>query len=257
MRPVFAAHRTEMLRTAAFLTAICAALPVTAIAQAALPPTPPTGAQTSQQASPSFATTAPVVTPAAQHQAQVSYQMGQLTVIAENSSLSAILREIAARTGMKITGSMPDQQVYGTYGPASPAHVIGQLLEGSGANMVLRENATGPVELVLSPMEGMPNSFAPVAPAYSPPPAQAYTPPAYQPAQTYSPARPAYPPQAQPQPVYTQPAPMPPAANAPAPDQATQPQPSVPQSPNGVPTPQQIYEELQRLQQQKAQPASH
>ena len=213
----------------------------------ALPPTPPTATTAVQSESSPIAPT-----PAPTRAAQISYQMGQLTVIAENSSLSAILSGIAAKTGMKVTGSVADQQVFGTYGPAAPASVLSRLLEGSGTNMVLRENAsTGPVELVLSPMQGMPDTFAPDSPAPRP-----YTPPsAYQPPPSYAqPSRPQY--SAPVQPAYSPPV----SINTPAPvqDQSSQPSPGMTQSPNGVPTPQQIYEQLQRLQQQRAQqpPAS-
>jgi hypothetical protein len=202
-------------------------------------------------------------------QAQVSYQMGQLTVIAENSSLDQILRDVGSKTGMKITGSVADQQVYGIYGPAAPAKVLGQLLEGSGANMILRENATsGPVELVLSPMQGLPSSNMPGTPvaqpsAYTPRPytPQPYAPRPYAPQSSYqpqnlpAPSRPAYVTQPQPQSQYSaQPQPV---SNLPAagtvPGQSSEPESGVPQSPNGVRTPQQIFEQLQRLQQQRPQ----
>jgi len=194
------------------------------------------------------------------HQAQVSYQLGQLTVLAENSSLDQILHGVASQTGMKITGSVADEHVYGTYGPAAPAKVLAQLLEGSGNNMILRESAANdPLELVLTPTQGMPSMSS--TPAYNP--QQYVSQPVYQPPQTFSPqpAPPQYP--AQPQQVYggpggvsqpvgtSQPAEI--SRPVPSADPQSQPQSSVPQSPNGVATPQQIFEQLQRLQQQKAQ----
>jgi hypothetical protein len=194
------------------------------------------------------------------HQAQVSYQMGQLTVLAENSSLNQILRDIAAKTGMKITGSIADQQVYGTYGPAAAAKVLAQLLEGSGNNMVLRESAANdPLELVLMPMQGTPGAFVPVGqPSYAAPVPQPSAPQAaYQAQQNYAPAQPQR--AAQPQQVYSGPGGASQPVNntqqaVPAANQTSQPAADVPQSPNGVRTPQQIFEQLQRLQQQKAQP---
>ncbi|HEY5055938.1 MAG TPA: hypothetical protein VII58_07245 [Acidobacteriaceae bacterium] len=202
---------------------------------------------------------APAAPPVAR-QAQVSYQMGQLTVITQNSSLEAILRDIAAKTGMKITGSIADERVYGTYGPAAPSSVLARLLDGSGNDMVLRESAAGPVELVLTPAQPMAAARAPYAPPaismpptppmqsrpqpnyYPPSPPQSYQPPPQQPPQYM----------AQPQPVYSQPSGM--GQPVSAPDEASPSGASMPQSPNGVRTPQQIYEQLQRLQQQKAQP---
>jgi hypothetical protein len=197
-------------------------------------------------------------------QAQVSYQMGQLLVITENSSLDQILREIARKTGMKITGSVADERVYGTYGPAAPAKVLSVLLDGSGNNMMLRENAASePVELVLTPMQGMPVS--PVqsiqtggtpSPVPSSSPALVYTPSASTPpaSQDVAPSPPPQQGYIAPQPGNSQP------GNEGQPgDGATAVQPSppdadVPQSPNGVHTPQQIFEQLRQLQQQKAQP---
>jgi hypothetical protein len=198
---------------------------------------------------------APAAASAPEHQAQVGYQLGQLTVIAENSSLNQILRDVAQKTGMKITGGVIDQRVYGTYGPASPSVVLGTLLQGSGANMILRMTAANePTELVLTPMQGRPTppslntSFS----AQPQPSAQRYPPeprPGFTPAQTFAPSAV--------RPQYVAP---PPEAVVPSASPVT-PQPGAPvsgdpQSPNGVPTPQQIYERLQQLQQQRAQPAN-
>lgn len=231
-----------------------------ALAQSRLPPTAPTAL------GPPAAASAPTELPAApasapEHPAQVGYQAGRLTVIAENSSLNQILREVAHQTGMKITGGVTDQRVYGTYGPASPSVVLGRLLEGSGANMMLRMTAANqPTELVLTPMQGRPTppsldtrAAVPQQPSIQTP--QPVYPGGQQPG--FVPAQGFAPPAARPQYV-TQPS-SPPAASA-APPPAAQPvSPAVtftPQSPNGVLTPQQIYEQLQRLQQQKAQPAT-
>jgi len=188
--------------------------------------------------------------------------MGHLTVITENSSLDAILREIASKTGMKITGPIADERVYGTYGPAAPSSVLASLLGGSGNDMVLRESAaTGPVELVLTPAQAMPASRA----QYTPPTVSApLTPsPQYRPQPNYYPPAPSQsyqpPPQQQPQYLSQPQLPDNPPSNVTQPASAfapeqTAPTGTMPQSPNGVPTPQQIYEQLQRLQQQRAQP---
>lgn len=219
--------------------ALYAALGGAAWAQSALPPTNPTSLPPS---SPTPPTSVPM------HQAQVSYQMGQLTVLAENSSLNQILREVARQTGMKIIGSIADQQVYGTYGPAAPAKVLGQLLEGTGVNMILRENAArDPVELVLMPTQGMPTFSS--QPVYSPLPYVS------QPPQSLSPPQYPVPTQVNGGQAGTM-QPPPPVAQTDttsAPDPQPQPASDVPQSSNGVRTPQQIFEELQRMERQKAQ----
>jgi hypothetical protein len=97
--------------------------------------------------------------------AEVTYANGLLTVAADNSSLNQILREIARQTGMKITGSVSDERVFGRYGPSAPAGVLASLLDGTGSNMLLRETASNvPAELVLTPREGGPTPPQPTAP---------------------------------------------------------------------------------------------
>jgi hypothetical protein len=226
-----------------------------AFAQSTLPPTNPTALAPPAAVSSS----APAAPSAPEHQAQVGYQLGQLTVIAENSSLNQILREVAQKTGMKITGGVIDQRVYGTYGPASPSVVLGTLLQGTGANMILRMTAANePTELVLTPMQGRPtppslNTSFSAQPQPSPQgPAQGYPPeprPGFTPVQTFAPSvvRPQY--------VAPPPGAVEPSASPVTPQQGN-PVSENPQSPNGVPTPQQIYERLQQLQQQRAQPAN-
>jgi hypothetical protein len=56
---------------------------------------------------------------------------------------------------MKITGGVADERVYGRYGPAAPAEVLATLLGGTNTNMILRESASNaPKELILTPREG-------------------------------------------------------------------------------------------------------
>ena len=150
--------------------------------------------------------------------AQVTYSKGKLFVSATNSSLNQILRDIARETGMKITGAVPDERVFGKYGPAAPAQVLAALLDGTGSNMLLLQaTAATPAELILTPRHGgptPPNPNASEAEEEMPPP----------------PARPQYAPATPPQTT----------APNPAATQPTQPK-----------TPQQIYEQLQRLRQQQ------
>jgi hypothetical protein len=162
-----------------------------------------------------FATVLQAQTP---HPARVTYTSGQLLVLADNSSLNQILHRIGHETGMKITGGVADERVFGQYGPASPAKVLGELLDGTGSNMLfMHATSAAPAELVLTPRHGGPTP--PNPDAYSEEPA----PP---------PVRPQYPI-------------SPPEENAPPA--------AAPQSPNAVKTPQQIYEQLQRMRQQQPQ----
>jgi hypothetical protein len=176
-----------------------------------------------------------------------------LTITADNSSLNQILRDISRVTGMTITGGVTDEHVFGTYGPADPSSVLTALLKGTGSNMLLvLDAARSPRELVLTPRQGgptppSPNSF------HSRDEDNEISPqgnnrlgrqPSVQP-----------PPQPQPQPQQQPQYPQTPAVNtdnpapaAPAANTTTQ------QSPNGVKTPQQIYEELMKMQQKPATP---
>lgn len=160
-----------------------------------------------------------------QHPARVTYANGQLFVSANNSSLNQILRDIARETGMKITGGVTDERVFGQYGPASPSKILGELLDGTGSNMLLLQATTAtPAELILTPRQGGPTPPNPNAVEEEPLP---------------PPVRPQYP-------IAT-----PPEANAPRNTSGP-----AQQSPNAPKTPQQIYEQLQRMrqQQQRQQP---
>jgi hypothetical protein len=93
------------------------------------------------------------------HRAEVSYSGGLIDVRANNSSLHQILRAISRQTGMTIVGGIADDRVFGNYGPDTPSAVLATLIDGTGTNMVLREgDATHPMELVLSPQSGTPSA---------------------------------------------------------------------------------------------------
>lgn len=81
---------------------------------------------------------------------------------ADNSSLNGILRAVAQCTGMKITGGVTDQRVYGNYGPAMPATVLATLLDGTETNVLLKETAQDqPAELILTPRTAGPTPPSP------------------------------------------------------------------------------------------------
>lgn len=153
--------------------------------------------------------------------ARVTYFDGKLTIVATNSSLNQILRDIAHQTGMKITGGVTDERVFGQYGPAAPSKVLGDLLDGTGTNMLLlHANGAAPAELVLTPRQG----------GATPPNPNAYR-------EEEPPPRPQYP--INPDPSTT---PRPAPANS-----------EGGRSPNDVKTPQQIYEQLERMRQLQQQ----
>lgn len=213
------------------------------LAQSTLPPTSPTAPPTVTATAQPVASVAAVP---ASHPAKVTYADGQLQVTADNSSLNQILREISRITGMKITGGVDDQRVFGVYGPAAPAQILGDLIQGTGSNMLLRETATAaPSELILTPREGIVTPPNPNAPGFEgrdssdqsqqAPVPQPVAPPVHR--VEYPPGLP---------------------GRGPVMDEGVQPpaQPtptdSGPASPGGPLSPEQIYRQLQQLQ--KAQP---
>jgi hypothetical protein len=198
-------------------------LPATAPTAAPTPPLTPSTPLTPSQEQPK--------------RAQVTLAKGILSVTADNSSLNQILRQISHETGIKITGGVMDERVFGHYGPAAPDQILADLLDGTGSNMLLvARDGTTPAELILTPRQGGP----------TPPNPNAQT-------DDNSDSEQAQPAQEAPPPsTFEAPSPRnrtaPPITPA-APDSAAPADTSQPDSPNGVKTPQQIYEQLQRLRQ--------
>lgn len=100
--------------------------------------------------------TAPTVREIEEQPANVQYADGQIAVVADNSSLSEIIRDVARRAGMAVKGSVVDERVFGTYGPAAPAEVLTQLLKGTDSNMMVLAGASHVPELILTPKQGGP-----------------------------------------------------------------------------------------------------
>jgi hypothetical protein len=187
--------------------------------------------------SPSEAVAAPAAVPDSMLQqpasrAQVKVSNGMLSVQAENSNLSQVLRDIGSATGMKVEGLGRDERVFGHYGPAPPRDVLTALLDGAGYNVLMVGDVAGgaPKQLILSQRKGSANTAAP------PPDPNA------QPASEDEDVEPDAPPDQE--------------GPAPAPEEVTPP----PTAPEGeVRTPQQLLEQLQRLHQDQppnqAQPA--
>jgi hypothetical protein len=209
-------------------------------ASSTLPATQPT----TTPATPNTEPPAPPPTPAQlpPHHAQVTYTGGALFVLASNSSLNQILREISHETGIKISGGVTDERVFGQYGPDTPEQILSALLDGTGSNMLLVQgDGNTPAELVLTPRQGGP----------SPPNPNAHRFDEGAENRTISNVEPSEPqPAPQPAPDQSQPVVAPVTSAAPADS-------SQPQSPNGVKTPQQIYDQLQSIRQQQQQPAAN
>jgi hypothetical protein len=85
----------------------------------------------------------------------VVYVRGKLEVNADDSSLNQILREIANQTGMTIRGRLAEERVFGRYGPAAPVEILLRLLDGTGCNVLLVTTPAGvPRELIVTPRQG-------------------------------------------------------------------------------------------------------
>jgi hypothetical protein len=79
---------------------------------------------------------------------QVSFQNGQLTISAQNSTLGDILKAVRAQTGATIDlpGTAPER-VVGHFGPGAPRDVLASLLNGSHFNYLLLGSPTDPAAL--------------------------------------------------------------------------------------------------------------
>ncbi len=69
--------------------------------------------------------------------ANVVWDSHGLLVVASNSSLKQILKDISVDTGTKIEGINQDERIFGTYGPGPARDVISQLLDGSNYDVLM------------------------------------------------------------------------------------------------------------------------
>jgi hypothetical protein len=210
---------------------------------ATLPATAPTA---TEPANPT-----PAQSPA--NRAKVTYVDHQLAITADNSSLNQILHDVSQLAGVTITGGVADERVFGNYGPDNPLQVLNQLLDGTNCNVLFIAATTDErAQLILTPRNGAP----------TPPNPNAVRPDENADADDQA-VNPPEPPPIEPEP---RPALAPNAGTAsgaaPAPQNGaqngTQASPANPgdsgdQNPNGVRTPQQIYDQLMKLRQQQQQ----
>jgi len=266
----------------ATLAAAILALAAATIHAQALPANPPTALPSpANQISPISATSDAAATNRP-HRAVVTYAAGLIDVHADNSSLNQILRSIARLTGMTITGGVADERVFGNYGPAEPSTILATLLGGTGSNIILRESTTtAPSELILTPRNGGATPPSPTAAIYNdapeelpqPPTSAAATPPqptsangpvTVQPMNNVngsstntSPTASTYP-TTNSVPIDTIPQPSTTPSSSGIVDAPNPPPPgtTTSTSPNGIATPEQIYQQLKALQQQQQQQAT-
>jgi hypothetical protein len=151
--------------------------------------------------------------------AQIAFANGNLSIHANNSSLAAILHQVASDSGMKIEGLGSDERVFGNFGPGAPRDVLADLLVGTAYNQVLLGDLSNgaPRELILTPARGGITAPSPAAQANANANANADD--------------------NEPEAVETPPPPPP----------SEQPAGSTQQPPPGVRTPQQLFEQLQQM----------
>jgi len=195
-----------------------------------------TGTQTNPQT-----TTPPPAAPAGAEQRppnppRVSYMGGLLTVAAENSTLSDILKTVGNVTHATLEGTQPAaERVFGQFGPGAPRQVLNSLLSGTRYDFILvgAVDDPGSVERIMLSPKG-------TAPAVRGNSGQM----ARQNAPTPNPDEDQQDNDLAGQPEIQQP---------PPPVPSEQVQPSVPQQQQQVKTPEQLLQELQRLRQQQQQ----
>ncbi len=86
-------------------------------------------------------------------EAQIVFSGDTLSIRADNSSLTAILHQVAGKSGMQIEGLGGDERVFGTFGPGAPRDVLADLLNGTAYNVVLLGDLSNgaPRQLILTP----------------------------------------------------------------------------------------------------------
>jgi hypothetical protein len=109
---------------------------------------------------------------------QVSYQNGLLTIVAQNSTLGDILREVHRTTGAAIdVPANATERVVTKIGPGPAREVLATLLNGSTFNYVMVGSASDPSSLATVMLTGRPaGAGGETAANVNQPPPQPYTP---------------------------------------------------------------------------------
>jgi hypothetical protein len=185
---------------------------------------------------------------------QVSYNNGQLTIVAQNATLSQVLRAVQSQTGtaIEMPSGASSERVVGQLGPGQPRDVLSSLLNGTKFNYIILgvTDNPGAVQKVIltTPKTASTVNTAQnnAAPPDEPQDEESYNEPEPQPQAPPPPV----PPQMRHRPV------MP--GRTPESFNPQQPQPAPDNSGdnsqlNGTKTPEQLLQELQQMQQQQQQ----
>ncbi len=190
--------------------------------------------------------------------AQVTYNNGQLTIVAQNATLSQVLRSVQSLTGASIEmpAGVSSVRVVGQLGPGQPRDVLNALLNGSKFNYIILgvTGDPGAVQKVilttLKPAAAVNTAQNNVAP----PPEEPQEEENYGEAEPQPPSQTPVPPQFRHRPN-NMPGRMPGAFNPQQPQQQVQPMSdnNGDTQPEGVKTPEQLLQELQQMQLQQQQ----
>jgi hypothetical protein len=105
---------------------------------------------------------------------EVSYRDGQLTIVAQNSTLADILRAVRARTHASVdVPPSATERVVSHFGPGPAREVLAELLNGSHFNYLLLGSAADPAVLdrvILTPKAPSAAETASEVPVHSPQP---------------------------------------------------------------------------------------
>lgn len=193
---------------------------------------------------------------------QVRYQQGQLTIVANNSTLGDVLNAVRAQTGanIELPAGFGGERVMARLGPGPASDVLASLLQGSKLNYIIMgdpENPSAIRTVILTPgraapggpvLAGNPGIPSPRGPMQQRPPFQPRN------------VQPVPPPDEEPETAQpeeqvsdeTQPAPEPTPTQVPG-QPAQQPDSSSQQQPV-VKTPEQLLQELRKLKEQERNP---
>jgi hypothetical protein len=191
---------------------------------------------------------------------QVTYSNGLLTIVATNSTLSDILRAVSTRTGATVDAppQLTSERVAARIGPGNPRDVLSDLLSGPSFDYILVGGDGDPNavrSIILTPNRSSPAAGAVMAQRQ---PVRSVTPPQEEIEDEDSPIQAESPQPVQQPPPQQMGGPQPSFGPQMPPDQMV----GQPVSPEGGPagqqpqikTPEQLLQELRRMQQQGNQP---
>jgi hypothetical protein len=86
--------------------------------------------------------------------AKITLKDGKLTIVANNSDLAQILKNLSDMNGMTVQGLSRSPRIFGVYGPGSSREVLTSMLASSGYNFIIvgGANDVAPLKVLLAPI---------------------------------------------------------------------------------------------------------